>query len=350
MFGAALQNVSFAKMLGPLVKRLNGAGDAPTAAPSREDDGTRFGEFPWDLRTVIAVFPPEAPFRFLNLNLLLGMTGIPFDRVETWEGGDPLDACDLQFCLEGRAGAVTHKGFYSVAEDVSYEEGAVQLGLGERLSFSGAWPRFEVRYAQPEADLELTLQLDSQPGIHWWAHIPRAYFHYTSFVTCRMTWRWGAEQGTLEVPALHDHGWGRNMLPARLPLRVFRYEVFSLPAGGQASTLWTEVPGGVQLVNTGHVRPEPGVPGQAMHDYACEVLEWETFANYAGEPRRVPRRWRGELHGPGGSFSYEAERKTAPRPVIGDGFMCAFDYEAHGSAVPGGRASGEGYVEQFGLL
>ncbi len=350
MFATAIQNSSFQKMLEPLVKRLNGAAKAPSVTPTPEQEGTRFGEFPWDLRTVIAVFPPEAPFRYMHLNLLLGMTGVAYDQIENWEGDDVEDACDLQFCLEGRERSATHKAFYSIAKDVSHEPGAVRTSIGERVSLEGSWPRYTVRYSQPEEDLELTLELDSQPGMHWWAHLPRTYYHYTTFATCRFGWRWGDDAGELVVPVLHDHGWGRNMLPARLPLRVFRYEVLTLPGDGRALSLWTEGPGGVRLVNSGHLRPAHEEVGQRMDDYSCEVLEWETFGDYAGEPRRVPLRWRSTLRGPAGEFTYEARRRTPPRPVIGNGFLYAFDYEGQGSAVPGGPTTGEGYVEQFGAL
>ena len=91
---------------------LDRSSKAARQRPDPAEDGTRFPEFPWDLRTIILLFPPEAPFRFMNLNLLLGLTGVPFDRIEQLEGLRTEDAFDLQFCLEGRERYATYKRYH----------------------------------------------------------------------------------------------------------------------------------------------------------------------------------------------------------------------------------------------
>ena len=73
------------RAIPPLIKLLDysgvkGEGKA-RPAPTGWEETTHFPESPWDLRTVIIVFPPESPFRFLNLNVLLGITGVPFDQI-----------------------------------------------------------------------------------------------------------------------------------------------------------------------------------------------------------------------------------------------------------------------------
>jgi hypothetical protein len=87
---------------------------------------------------------------------------------------------------------------------------------------------------------------------------------------------------------------------------------------------------------------------QVMPRYECNVLEWESFENYAGHPRRVPRRWLGHQWGPAGHFTYEAQRRSEPRPVFGDGFLCGFDYSGQLSGTTEENVEGEGYVEQLG--
>jgi hypothetical protein len=320
--------------------------------PTPDEDGTRFPEFPWDLRTVILLFPPEAPFRFMNLNLLLGLTGAPFDRRQELGTLDAADAFDLQFCLEGRERCASYKRYHSISRELCYRPAAVEFLLGERVRFEGSWPAYRVRYRQPESNLSLTLDLDAQENLHWWANAPRLYCHYTSFGRCRVQWQWESQGGALEVPALHDHGWGRNLLPLGVPLRVFRYEVLQLRSGaespdGLAISLWTEASLGVELKKSGLLRWNPEC-SQRMDRYECRVLEWESFDNHAGRPCRLPRRWIGRQTAGGAEFEYEAERRTPPRAVLGNGFLFGFDYRGRigGSTVR--AVEGEGYGEQLG--
>jgi hypothetical protein len=342
------------RALLPILGLLDRSSTAACQRPESAEDGTRFPAFSWDLRTIILLLPPEAPLRFLNLNLLLGLTGVPFDRPEALGDLDPRDAFDLQFCLEGRGRYATYKRYHSIARELRYRPGAVELRLGERLCFEGAWPAYAIRYRQPEAQLSLSLRFDSSQGFHWWAKAPRIYSHYTSFGSCRMKWQWGSEAGVLEVPALHDHGWGKNLLPFRLPLGVFRYEVLRIPnstgkSDGFALSLWTEGPFGMKLKQSGLLRRDPERIGIAT-GYECRVLEWESFDNHAGRACRVPRRWLGRQVGSGAELEYEAQRSTEPRAVLGNGFLCGFDYQGVWRGAAEEKLEGEGYAEQMGLL
>jgi hypothetical protein len=334
----------------PLLGLLDRSSRVSRQRPGPGEDGTRFPEFPWDLRTVILLFPPNAPFRFVNLNLLLGLTGAPFDRPEELGSLDAGDAFDLQFCLEGRERHATYKRYHSIAHELCYRPAAVEFRLGERLRLEGSWPSYRIRYRQPEANLSLTLQLDARDGLHWWAHAPRLYCHYTSFGRCRMDWQWEADRGSLEIPALHDHGWGRNLLPLGVPLRSFRYEVLQLrreTEDGFALSLSTEGPLGIELKKSGVLRWHRG-HGQPMDRYECRVLEWDTLENHAGRPCPVPRRWAGRQTGSGAVFEYEAERSTRPRAVLGDGFLFGFDYRGVLRGASKRTLEGEGYAEQLG--
>lgn len=340
----------FKGMLSPLVKLLDRSGAASHHAPTPEQDTTRFPGLPWDLRTIIIVFGPGAPFRFLNLNVLLGLTGVPFDRVDQLHGIGPMDAFDLQFCLEGNDRSATCKKYFSIAKDLEYEPDKVEFRLGDRLEFRGSWPEYSIRYRQPEEDLSLSMRLASQDDFQWWSYAPGMYCHYTSFCDCELEWSWKGQGGSSSVIALHDHGWGRNLLPVRLPVRVFRYEVMRIEERGTAISLWTEAPPGLTLKNVGLVRRENRTP-VFMPRYHCEVLEWDEFSSYAGRACRVPRRWVGTQEARGARFRYEAARATEPRPVIGNGFMYGFDYQGELSGPEGAaRLEGRGYVEQLGLL
>lgn len=340
----------WSRALAPLLPRLHRAATAPSERPTEAQDATRSPGLPWDLRTLILVFPADAPFRFLNLNLSLGLTGTPFDQPERWRGRPARDAFDLQLCLEGRGEALTYKRYHSIAAELRQGPGRVALALGDRVRLEGGWPDYRLRYHQPEADLELNARLTARPGLHWWADLGDRYGHYTSFADCELSWRWGPRSGRHEQLALWDHGWGRTLLPLRVPLRVFRYEVLRLPDGGVLASLWTEGPGRLELECAGAWRPAVAARSQRIERYRCEVHQADRFANRAGATRRVPRRWTGSLTAPGGSFSYEAVRRTEPRPVLGDGFLYAFDYQGHGrgDGVPTGTVAGEGYVEQLG--
>ena len=344
--------LSARRALTPLLALLDRSSGAAHQRPSPSQDGTRFPEFPWDLRTIILLFPPQAPFRFMNLNLLLGLTGAAFDRPEELGALDGGDAFDLQFCLEGRGRCITYKRYHSIARELSYRPGAVEFRVGERLHLEGAWPAYRIRYRQPEEDLSLTLHLDSQEDFHWWAYAPRLYCHYTSFCSCRMEWQWQSARGSVEVPALHDHGWGRNLLPLGVPLRTFRYEVLQLESRGRSPSglglsLSTEGPYGIELKKSGVLRwgQERCSP---MDRYQCRMLEWESFEDYAGRPRRVPRRWLGRQLGGGAEFAYEAERSTRPRAVLGNGFLFGFDYRGNLKGPVERALEGEGYGEQLG--
>ena len=158
----------------------------------------------------------------------------------------------------------------------------------------------------------------------------------------------------LKVPALHDHGWGRNLLPLRVPLEVFRYEVLRVPIGagetdGCAISLRTEGPLGITLKQSGLLRRQQE-RSRIVTRYECRVLEWETFENYAGNACRVPRRWLGRQIGDGAEFEYEAERSTEPRAVLGNGFLAGFDYQGVWRGTKEERLEGEGYSEQLGLI
>jgi hypothetical protein len=313
------------RALLPILGLLDRSQKAGHQRPDPADDGTRFPEFPWDLRTLILLFPPEAPFRFMNLNLLLGSTGTPIDRPERLGALDAGDAFDLQFCLEGRKRCATYKRYHSIARELSHRPAAVEFLLGERLRFEGSWPTYRIRYRQPEAGLSLTLHLDCWEDLQWWAHAP-----------------------------LHDHGWGRNLLPLRVPLRTFGYEVLQLRAAteraeGLAISLATEGPFGIELKKSGVLRWGRR-HRQVMDRYERRVLEWETFENHAGTPCRVPRRWLGRLSGSGTSFEYEAQRGTEPRAVLGDGFLFGFDYRGVLKQPAELTVEGAGYAEQMGSL
>ena len=342
------------RALTPFLGLLDRSSRVAHQRPGPSQDGTRFPEFPWDLRTIILLFPPEAPFRFMNLNLLLGLTGAPFDRPDELGALVAGDAFDLQFCLEGRERCVSYKRYHSIARELSYRPEAVEFLLGERLRLEGSWPSYRIHYRQPDADLSLTLHLDSQEDFHWWAHAPRFYCHYTSFGRCRMEWEWESERGALEVPALHDHGWGRNLLPLGVPLRTFRYEVLQLRSAtenvnGLAISLWTEGPFGIELKKSGVLRWNQE-HSQLMNRYECQVLDWETFDNYVGRPCRVPRRWVGRQIAGGAEFEYEAEMSTPPRAVLGNGFLFGFDYRGMLTGPTKRAVEGEGYGEQLGSL
>jgi len=342
------------RALLPILGLLDRSSKAAHQRPDPADDGTRFPEFPWDLRTLILLFPPEAPFRFLNLNLLLGLTGAPFDRPDQLGDLDASDAFDLQFCLEGRKRSATYKRYHSIARELSYRPAAVEFLLGKKLCFEGSWPAYRIRFRQPEAELSLTLHFDAQEDFHWWACAPRFYCHYTSFGRCRMDWQWESEKGALEVPALHDHGWGRNLLPLGAPLRSFRYEVLQVRsaaenANGFAISLWTEGPLGMVLKQSGVLRWDQG-PSRTMNRCERRVLEWETFDNYAGRPCRVPRRWLARQIGSGAELEYEAQRSTPPRAVLGNGFLYGFDYRGILSGPATQEFEGEGYAEQMGAF
>ena len=263
------------------------------------------------------MFPPDAPFRFLNLNVLLGLTGTPFDQPERWRGRPARDAFDLQLCLEGREEAATYKAYHSIDAELRRGPGPVGFALGERVTLEGGWPDYHLTYRQPEAELELDARLAARPGFHWWANLGDRYSHYTTFVDCELTWRWGARSGRTTLPALFDHGWGRTLLPLRVPLRVFRYEVLRLPDSGTVASLWTEGPGRIELESGGVSRPPGATTCHRIERYECTVHEWDVFENRAGAPRQVPRRWSGKLTGRGGRFDYEAVRRSPPRPVLG---------------------------------
>lgn len=317
------------------------------------EEGTRYPEYPWDLRTLILIFASDSSFYYLNLNVTFGLTGSFLDRKEQLKGLCKKDAFDLQFCLEEKESCVTHKKYYSIEKDVKYKQKAVSFKLGERLSFQGRWPDYDIQYRQPEDSLFLSMRFQSEEGVHWWASFPAMYFHYTSFGHCELKWRWNEKQGTENVFALHDHGWGRNLLPFRTPLSVFRYEVFFFTgeAGdiNTAISLWTEGPFGVKLKRDGILRTGSGEK-LCLENIDCRVLEWEEWNNYAGGAYRLPRRWKGKLSGKKGEMTYEAVRKTEPRAVIGEGFLYGFDYEGNwkSSSSQTKKVCGRGYAEHAG--
>ncbi len=335
--------------LMPLIKRLDRSEEALNARPSFYEETTRFPKIPWDLRTIIMVFPPDAPFQYLNLNVLLGLTGVPFDRKDLWQGKDPKDAFDLQFALEGKDKFVTYKNYHSIQKELSYRQDEVYFKLGERLLFKGKWPDYRIEYTQPEVDLEISMDLTSWPEFHWWAYFSGLYWHYTSFYDCHLEWKWDNDKGSMDVVGLHDHGWGRNILPIRVPLKVFRYEVMRLSGDTFGVSLWTEGPFGLKLKSVGLVRRDHQ-PIIFMKQYDCQVLEWGNFTNYAGLPCRVPMRWIGKQTGDQGSFTYEAKRTSEPRAILGEGFLYAFDFhgDLSGFGENSGKIEGEGYVEQVG--
>ncbi len=331
-----------------IVNRVDRWQRSPSRIPSRKEETTRFPTAGWDLRTLIAVFPPEAPFRFLNLNVVAGLTGLPFDRRDRLGGIAPEKAFDLQFCLQGRERSATYKGYHRLGTEVTNAPDEVQIRLPSRLRFEGGWPSYEIEYLQPEDDLELKISLVSQPDFHWWVHTPGFYSHYTSFTNAKVAWKWQGEAGTLETPLLHDHGWGRNLRAFSWALRLFRYEILRLPDGGHLITLACEGPGGLVLRRTGLLRAAKG-PTLSFSPLTTEVLAWDERPNYQGVMRRLPRSWRCNLGEGPDRLEYEATLATEPAPLLGDGFLHAFDYRARGPAF-GGEIQGEGYAEQLGQM
>ena len=319
---------------------------ATPGAPAPDEDGTRVPAAAWDLRTLIAVLPPGAPWSYLNLNVTVGLTGTPFDRPRRWRG-PPSDALDFQLCLDGPAGAVTWKRYYSVAAEATVRPGVIDTRLGDRLRVVGRWPECRFEVSVPEKDLELQAAFHGWPDIQWWTRVPPIYTHYTTFGACRLTWRHGARRGAADAAAAHDHGWGARPPVLQAPRRRFRYEVLPLPGGGAAASLWADGPLGLRVRRAAAVRALP-TWDRAQWRCASEVLEWAVVPNAEDQPCRVPRRWTVWLTAPDRAMQYEAQLATSPQPVLADGVMYAFDFEARGSALPGGALGGVGYAEQFG--
>ncbi len=337
----------FRRVLQPLRKLLDQYQVAPTDRVDRPLESVRYPDYRWDLGTLIAVFPPESPWYLLDLNWVLGAMGNSFDLVSTRSRRAGMDAFDLQFCLEGKERHATYKAVHSVAEEVSFITGAVNLTLRNRLKVTGTWPEYRIEYRQPERSLELDLQYRAWPGIHWWARSPGLYSHFSNFGSCDVTWRWNGDQGHLQLPALLEHAWGNHLLPFRIPLGIFRYEVLRMPENGIAISLWVDAPGGLEMA-TAAVQRFGAETERIVGAYQCEVLEWETLPNRAGDLRRLPIRWRGVQQFDEGTFKYETERITPPRPIMGDGFLHTFAWRGEGTGVIGGSAEGTGYVEQMG--
>lgn len=341
------------RLLSPLLSAIDPSARAPNRSPSPKIDGTAFPKYPWDLRTIIIVFPQDAPFKWLNLNTLLGITSTPFDQLERYSG-DPRDAFDLQFCLETENRAHTYKNYHSISKELEYRSGEVYMKLGERLTFKGQWPNFEIAYRQPEDAIEFTMRLKSSPTFQWWAYFPRIYYHYTVFCDCELEWKIGRDSGSMRVPALHDHGFGKSLHPRRAPLKLFRYEVIPLPNSTFSISLWTEGPRGIALKNEGILRNSNG--SLARGKYRCDVSEWDELKNYAGVVCRVPRKWTGRQTGLGGrssssQFTYEAQRNSEPRTVLGEGFLYGFDYRGELNLDDKTRTlEGHGYIEQMGRM
>ena len=176
--------------LASLLERLDHAERAPTDSLPPSVDGTRYPGMAWDLRTLIAVFPPEAPLRFLNLNTTLGRIGTGFDTPGRDTGRSAKAAFDLQMCLEGRGWATTYKEEHGIGDEVRSKAGAVDLDLPGRLRIVGAWPDYTVEYRQPEADLELDVRLTARPGVQWWAALDAAYTRWRLFPDARAGCAW----------------------------------------------------------------------------------------------------------------------------------------------------------------
>ncbi|MDF1562134.1 MAG: hypothetical protein P1V51_03775 [Deltaproteobacteria bacterium] len=343
--------------LNPVVSGVLSRVDAwertPSRAPSPAEDLSPVRVEPgrWDLRTLIAVFGPEAPLRYLNLNFAVGLTGLPFDRPEHLGAVPAGQAFDLQVCLEGRGLHAAHKAYHPrAAYPARRSPGGVELP--PLLSFEGTWPDYRAELCLPHEALTLELELRSREGLCWWARNPGLYSHYTSFASARLRWRWGREEGALETPLLHDHGWGRNLGVLGRGLQLFRYEVLRLPGDAYLVVLVCDGPGGVHLRRTALHRRLEG-PGHRLKLRSFEVLEWETLPNYRGAPRRLPRRWRTRLRDEAGrELILHGALAEEARPLLGDGFLAAQDYQAEGALLETlghtGALEGEGYVEQMG--
>lgn len=335
--------------LQPFIRLIECSGNERSGRLSADQDGTRFPRFPWDLRTVIIVLPPGSPFKYLNINTTLGLTGVPFDQVKNTGGLRPDDCFDLQLCLEDRHEYAVYKRYHSISGEVEYAPGKAHIELRDLFSYSGEWPAYSLSFSDPLQKISLAMKLDSWPGLQWWFYAPSLYCHNTTFATAQVELEWKGKKTKLTTPALHDHGWGKNLLPLRLPVGVFRYEVMRFDQKGHAISLWSEAPLGLRLKNVGLVRP--GEENVFFHaGYKCDVLEWEEHENYQGRELRVPAKWRGHHKGEELSFTYEAVRSSEPRAVLGEGLLYAFDFRGEMSGALNKDIKGQGYVEQLGLL
>ncbi len=302
-------------------------------------ENTRFGPLPWDLRTFIAVMPPEAPFRFLNLNWVLGRSGMGFDQVTDRSRRRAREVVDLQCCLELADRAVTHKGERPIST-TSWSNATAEVSIGDSLKVTGSRPSYRIVYRQPEADLELDIELDCLPGLMHWVRLQGIYCHYTTFVSATIR----GLGAPITTPALLDHGWGRHALPLRIPTGWFRYEVLRLPDDILAIALRVEAPGGFEVVTAAALYAGPNQPLRAGTTRS-EVLEWQPFTNFAGEPRRLPARWRNTLDFGNSVFSYTSTAAGTPHTVLGDGFLQAVQWQGKHRGL---ATSGAGYVEQLG--
>jgi len=128
----------FKKALTPLITLFDRSRHAQSERPTLHQEHTRFPQYPWDLRTIIMLFPEEAPFKILNLNMVLGLTGVPFDQVKSVKGRRPKDAFDLQFALFGNQRTASYKKYHSIRQEVWYEKNQTCIKLPGRLLFKGS--------------------------------------------------------------------------------------------------------------------------------------------------------------------------------------------------------------------
>lgn len=288
-----------------------------------------------------------APHRYSHVMTLLGATGtLMFDN-DYLVKNTPRDTATL---LTSTAAPGTHLyRSYSIADECDIQDDGSHIAFGENLVITGNFPRFQVKAAHGNYQLNATI--DCTDTVSWFVK-NLAYDHLSLLASCTGKITQGEIVTSIEK-TLCTFEYARCISPYafikrplsnawKLPVDFFTYQIINLDANTQL--LLTDVRSqGISSFRGIHIRT---LDGRAeIHTEGVEflVLESTLKVDNQGRGMRVPSHFSWRVRDKGKTLvDIECKTATEWRFGHGRGYVACYDF----SGVALGRCQdGQGYIE-----
>jgi len=297
----------------------------------------------WDGWFAIAVFPREAPVRWMKAHFYHctcrpGRT--PFAAVEGFR-----DRGEIMLAWAGGGRVEVRRRDLDPGVPEA-ETAPLRVERAGRFRLAGEAPRYAMDFSIPEEKARVRFDFEAGWPI-WWSRWGGLLQYAGQHAAVRV-------EGTGAPPGPAPGGLGvmEHVCGASLPFDFtralpFHYHwdvlAFHTPGSPTDSAAGLSIGrGGETLLELRAAARLPGRQAEAVRGLRVRYLETEVRQDRRGADFLVPVRWQGELRWPDGRFRYEARAATPLAGVIPAGGMLGFDFSGAWSAPGGGRREWEG--------
>jgi len=302
----------------------------------------------WDGWFAIALFPPEAPLRWLKAHLFHRACRPGRHPLAVFEGMDAVSELVIMFA-DTRETTISRCDLNLTKLQSTTSPFCVEAPNCFR--FAGETPQFTMDFRLPEAQTRASFRFTTDWPI-WWSRWGRL-LHYVgqhAMVTAELE-RAGRKimhsgLGVME----HVCGAAPPFDVTRLAPLHWHWDVLSFTTpddpGASAAGLALGLGGRTRVRLRAGLRL-PGEKARALRGLDVRYLEFSEEPGPDGRPIAVPQAWEGVMNNRRGELRYEARRATPVAKVVPGGGFLGFDFTAEWRPPRGASRplSGVGFCE-----